>query len=164
VGSAVLRYEGRELDCVPEDVSLGGARLRRAGPVDPARLPFRGCRVQIDFIRPRGRHAFSVQGVLARVDGADAEALSVKFELDEVAAEQLRRFLTTEAVHLGIPVSELGQARVSMTHKAVRIEVTDRGAPKRRADVVAWVAVLVVLLAGVAAWLSLRWGGGWRGL
>lgn len=108
VGSVVLRIDGHGLEAVPLDVSMGGARLQ-VGPGPQPCTPWPGARVHLDFTRPRGRPAFSVEAVVVRCGGGGSD-VSLRFELDSAGEDRLRSFLASEARHLGIRVRDV-QAR-----------------------------------------------------
>ncbi len=144
VGTVVMRVDEHPLECAPLDVSMGGARVQVL-QVDPARLPYPGARVHIDFIRPRGRPAFSVEAVVVRCASGGVD-VSLRFELNRVGREHLRAFLRDEARQLGIPVSELGALDASITD-ATRDEI------RSSSGALPWLLIvaLVVVVAGVLA-------------
>jgi hypothetical protein len=106
VGTVLVRVDGHTVECAPLDVSMGGARVQVLSS-DPAHLPYPGARVHVDFIRPRGRPAFSVEAIAVRCAAGGVD-VSLRFELDRGGQEQLRAFLRDEALQLGIPVAEVG--------------------------------------------------------
>lgn len=110
VGHVLLTMDGQTFDAVPLDVSAGGAHVRLQFG-DGQRLPWPGARLRLDFIRKLGRPAFTVDCLVVRVS-ADGRDCSLKFELNELAAARLAKFLHVEARELGIPVGELGDVAV----------------------------------------------------
>ncbi len=105
VGSVFLRLDGREIECVPLDVSIGGARVAVVG--DRKRVPWVGAAVHVDFMRRRGLPAFSLEAMVVRSqeDGSD---VGLRFEARGAAEDALHAFLTDEAERLGIPVTSVG--------------------------------------------------------
>ena len=144
VGTVLMRVDGHPVECAPLDVSMGGAAVRVLD-TDPARLPYPGARVHVDFIRPRGRPAFSVEAIVVRCSSGGVE-VSLRFELDRVATDHLRAFLRDEARHLGIPVGELVDQHAP---PPLRAEV-DRGQAR---SALPWllIAAVAVVVAGVVA-------------
>ncbi len=138
VGTVILTVGGETFEGVPMDVGGGGVRVRISqGPAD--RLPWPGARLRLDFIRRLGRPAFTVDCIVVRVCG-DGRDLSLKFELNELAAARLRRFLESEAADLGIPVGDLGEVVVTRPRAPTPARPIEAAPPQAPYALVGWLA------------------------